>query len=58
MTIDEAKQEIRQDIIVKAISCNQDSDIYREALKIIIEAANKYQKIEQIIEHWACCGNP
>lgn len=24
----------------------------------LLEVAKKYQQIEQIVEHWACCGNP
>lgn len=27
------------------------------ALKTAIETMQKYQKIKQIVEHWACCGN-
>ena len=23
-----------------------------------VDTMRKYQKIEQIVEHWACCGNP
>ena len=24
----------------------------------LVEVAKKYQKIQEIVEHWACCGNP
>lgn len=30
----------------------------REAKDVAIDVMRKYQKIEQIVEHWACCGNP
>ena len=23
-----------------------------------LDIIDKYQKIQQIVEHWACCGNP
>lgn len=29
-----------------------------DATKKLTEVAKKYQQIEQIVEHWACCGNP
>ena len=29
-----------------------------QALDIAIETMRKYQKIQEIVEHWACCGNP
>ena len=29
-----------------------------ESLKTAIETIRKYQKIQEIVEHWACCGNP
>lgn len=29
-----------------------------EATNKLLKVAKKYQKIEQIVEHWACCGNP
>ncbi len=29
-----------------------------EAFDTLIGVVKKYQKIEQIVEHWACCGNP
>lgn len=27
-------------------------------LGVLIDIAHKYQKIQEIVEHWACCGNP
>lgn len=33
-------------------------DRQREAKDIAIETMHKYQKIQKIVEHWACCGNP
>lgn len=29
-----------------------------EAKDIAVETMRKYQKIKEIVEHWACCGNP
>jgi len=29
-----------------------------QSFDMLIDIAKKYQKIEQIVEHWACCGNP
>lgn len=29
-----------------------------EAFDTLIGVAKKYQKITEIVEHWACCGNP
>ena len=29
-----------------------------EAFKTAIDTMRKYQKIQEIVEHWACCGNP
>jgi CRISPR/Cas system endoribonuclease Cas6 (RAMP superfamily) len=34
--------------------CLADAIEYRQ----LAEWLEKYQKIEQIVEHWACCGNP
>jgi hypothetical protein len=29
-----------------------------QALDVAIDTMNKCQKIQKIVEHWACCGNP
>lgn len=29
-----------------------------EAKDIAVDTMRKYQKIQEIVEHWACCGNP
>lgn len=29
-----------------------------EVKHFMIDTMRKYQKIEEIVEHWACCGNP
>jgi len=31
---------------------------HEESKRVAIDTMRKYQKIEQIVEHWACCGNP
>ena len=48
----------------------QDYDYYSETYKNekcpliedcvcgALDIINKYQKIQEIVEHWACCGNP
>lgn len=28
------------------------------SIDFAIETMRKYQKIQEIVEHWACCGNP
>ena len=30
----------------------------KDARDTAIETMRKYQQIEEIVEHWACCGNP
>ncbi len=30
----------------------------KEAFETAIDIMNKYQKIEKIVAHWACCGYP
>lgn len=51
MTIDESIEIIEPTINIGAskIDC---------ALEIATETMRKYQKIVEIVEHWACCGNP
>lgn len=51
MTIDE---RIAQLVRVKHYA----SPRHYETLDVAIETMKKYQKIEEIVEHWACCGNP
>lgn len=31
---------------------------WRDSLAYAIDIMHKYQKIEDIVNHWACCGNP
>ena len=44
-----------------AIQVLKDTNTYGTAdiaKSVAIETMRKYQKIERIAEHWACCGNP
>ena len=34
------------------------TDVDEPTLKTAISTMRKYQKIVDIVEHWACCGNP
>ncbi len=51
MTIDDARTQL---IMQKAYAIGRDY----KALEVALDIMRKYQKIEQIAEHWACCGNP
>ena len=50
MTIDEARQVL--------ISGDPYSYKFSMAIVMAIDTMRNYQKIEQIVEHWSCCGNP
>lgn len=59
ITIDDAKYCLRNGGFCSA-SCKHfpETDCEDNVRKIAIETMNKYQKIKEIVEHWACCGNP
>ena len=50
MTIDEAMKVLQEVPKVMLIT--------KESINVAIDTMRKYQKIEEIVEHWACCGNP
>ena len=31
---------------------------HKEFIEIAIDTMRNYQKITEIVNHWACCGNP
>ena len=31
---------------------------HNEFIQTAIDTMRKYKKIKQIVDHWACCGNP
>lgn len=39
-------------------ACAFSEEIKRNYYQQIIDTMHKYQKIEKIVEHWACCGYP
>lgn len=39
-------------------ACAIREDTYADFYKEIADTMRKYQKIQEIVEHWACCGNP
>lgn len=50
MTIEEAITWLNTD--------DYESKGFADATSIAIDTMRKYQKIQEIVEHWACCGNP
>jgi hypothetical protein len=61
MTIEEAITHIMDVICENNTIKHSDLVVFdneKQALRIAAETMHKYQKIEQIVEHWACCGNP
>ena len=69
MTIDtiikDCEQGIKQcELFIKAHQKNmeigeiKEYQYYIERYKLTIDTMNKYRKIQEIVEHWACCGNP
>ena len=64
MTIDEVLKIIKDGRIMPYIikGNNKDDTEFNkaniEALNVVIATMHKYQKIQEIVEHWACCGNP
>ena len=61
MTIDLAMNNLGE--ILKEATDGENSVCYvtendAETLQVAIDIMHKYQKIEEIVEHWACCGNP
>lgn len=51
MTIEEARTALGKE---RKYALHENKQAYDIAMSIL----RKYQKIEQIVEHWACCGNP
>lgn len=50
MSIDESMKVLQE--VPKVMS------ITKESINVALDTMRKYQKIEQIVNHWACCGNP
>lgn len=60
MTIDEAIERLKDLLPEKPYEFTDDENEkkFEDAYRMAIDTMRKYQKIEQTIEHWACCGNP
>ena len=56
MTIDEIIRDFKENI--DSITSYGYATNHSDALNKGIEIIHKYQKIEQIVNHWSCCGNP
>lgn len=50
MAIDEIKNELRSDLTIKRITGNDYSESLKDCLAQLLVIAEKYQKIEQIME--------
>ena len=58
MTIDNAIEHIKQARFDYCEFWEETKDDTTIAYDLAIDIMRKYQKIEEIVEHWACCGNP
>ncbi len=56
MTIDEIIKDFKE--AIDNITSYGYTTNHSDALSKGIEIIHKYQKIEQIVNHWSCCGNP
>lgn len=57
MTIEEIKNELRSDLTVKRMTGDDYSESLRDCLAQLLVIAEKYQKIEQIVEQYKKFGN-
>lgn len=55
MTIDEAIEKYKNQAEWEHSHNNMD---YCEEYEQLAKWLEKLQKIQEIVEHWACCGNP
>jgi hypothetical protein len=62
VTIEEAIQHIKNSCYIVGYPTHDRQNETRKrinaSLDMAIDIMRKYQKIQEIVEHWACCGNP